>query len=202
MTPRWFVLALVLVAASASAQTKPKPAPPPAVSYAERYASVCAACHGPQGMGEMALTPSIGAQPSFYVVTQLFLFRDGRRGESPMSAVAKTLSDDDLRGFSAFLEKLPPPAPPSTAADPARAARGKALADQHRCASCHGANYEGGQQVARLAHQREDYLQKTLREFRAGQRVGYTAAMNEALSGIKPDELDDVAHYLAHLPAR
>lgn len=206
MMPRWFALALVLLAAGASAQTKPKPAPPakaaPAVSYAERYASVCAACHGATGTSELALTPSVGAQPSFYVVTQLFLFRDGRRGESPMSAVAKTLSDDDLRGFSALLEKLPPPAPPSTAADPARAARGKTLADQHRCASCHGANYEGGQQVARLAHQREDYLQKTLDEFRAGKRVGYTPAMNEALAGIKPDELDDVAHYLAHLPAR
>ena len=141
-------------------------------------------------------------QPSFYVVTQLFLFRDGRRGDSPMSAVAKNLTDEDLRGFSAFAEKLPPPAPPSTPADAPRAARGRALAEAHRCTSCHGMNYEGGKQVARLANQREDYLRKVLREFLAGQRVGYTPAMNEALVGIKPDGLDDIAHYLAHLPGR
>lgn len=197
-------LALALAAGVATAQTKPQPAAnaAPSASYAERYATLCAACHGSAGASTTPLTPSIGGQPSFYTVTQLFLFRDGRRGDSPMSAVAKSLSDADLRGFSALVEKLPPPAPPESGADPARAARGKSLADQHRCANCHGTQYEGGQQVARLANQREDYLQKTLREFHAGKRVGYTPAMNEALSGIKVEELDDIAHYLAHLPAR
>jgi len=45
--------------------------------------------------------------------------------------------------------------------------------------------------VARLAGQREGYLNKALAEFSSGQRVGYTGAMSEALVGLKAEELDD-----------
>ena len=82
----------------------------------------------------------------------------------------------------------------------ALAVSGAALAQQNRCASCHGADFSGGKQVPRLAHQREDYLAQTLGEFRAGKRVGYTSAMNDALSGIPPEAIPDLAYYLAHLP--
>jgi cytochrome c553 len=80
-------------------------------------------------------------------------------------------------------------------------AHGAALAKQHLCASCHGADYAGGQQVPRLAHQREDYLAQALAEFKAGKRVGYTPAMSEALARIDAKDLPDLAHYLSHLPA-
>jgi cytochrome c553 len=79
-------------------------------------------------------------------------------------------------------------------------AKGATLAQQHRCASCHGADYAGGKQVARLANQREDYLLQTLTDFRAGKRIGYTSAMNETLAGIAPEALVDLAYYLANLP--
>lgn len=190
------VLCLALaVGSSAAAQSSP--------ALAERYAALCAGCHGAAGQSEVALTPSLGGQPSFYAITQLFLFREGRRDNAAMSAVAKGMSDADLRAYSELIARLPPVAPPRTsAADAKRSARGEALAKQHRCAACHGADYAGGQQVPRLAHQREDYLALALRGFRAGKRIGYTPAMNEALAGIANEELDDLAHYLAHLPAR
>ena len=54
---------------------------------------------------------------------------------------------------------------------------------------------------ARLAGQREDYLNKALAEFRSGTRVGYTSAMSEALAGIEPGELGDLAHFLANYVA-
>jgi cytochrome c553 len=179
--------------ASMSAGAAPTPA--------ERVA-LCSGCHGEGGRSTMALTPSLAGQPSFYAITQLFLFRDGRRANEAMSAVAKTMSDDDLRFFSDWIGKLPPPEPaPATAADAARVAHGAALAKQHLCASCHGADYAGGQQVPRLAHQREDYLAQALAEFKAGKRVGYTPAMSEALARIDAKDLPDLAHYLSHLPA-
>lgn len=149
------------------------------------------------------LTPSLAGQPSFYVITQLFLFREGRRANEAMTAVAKGMSDADLRGFSDFIAKLPPPTPPTAgAADPMRMARGEALARQHRCASCHGDDHAGAKQVPRIAHQREDYLNKALAEFRAGTRLGYTGAMAEALAGIAPADLTDLAHYLANFGAQ
>ena len=48
----------------------------------------------------------LAGQPSFYAITQLFLFREGRRSNEAMTAVAKTMKDDDLRGFSDFIGTL------------------------------------------------------------------------------------------------
>lgn len=167
-------------------------------SYAERFASVCAACHGAQGVSTQALTPTLAGQPSFYAITQLFLFRDGRRDNAVMSAVAKGMSDDDLRGFSEAIAALPAPPPPAAPADPQRFERGAALAQRLHCTACHGADLAGGKQVPRLAGQREDYLLHTLQGFRAATRVGYGPAMTEALAGTTPEQLEDLAHHLAH----
>ena len=76
-----------------------------------------------------------------------------------------------------------------------------ALAQRLHCTGCHGADLAGGKQVPRLAGQREDYLLHALRGFRAATRVGYSAAMTEALAGTTPQQLEDLAHHLAHAGA-
>ena len=170
--------------------------------YAERYAALCAACHGAAGVSAQAGTPSLAGQPSFYAITQLFLFRDGRRDSPAMTAIAKGMTDADLRAYSDAIGQLPAaPGLPTSAPDAARQARGAALAQRLHCLGCHGDAAEGGRQVPRLAGQREDYLQHALRGFRAGSRVGYTPAMSEALAGVTPVEIDDLAHHLAHFMA-
>jgi len=212
----WATAALLaLAAAPAGAQQPSKAAPKketaPAAKaapvdtgkvYAERYASLCAACHGANGRSDMAGTPVLAGQHSFYAVTQLFLFREGRRPNEAMTAIAKTLKDDDLRGFSDFIATLPPvPAPPpATPPDAARMAKGKALADEHRCFLCHGADLSGGQQVPRIAQQREDYLQASLSGFRSGQRVGYTPAMLDPTSRLSKEDVDTLAYYISRFP--
>lgn len=169
--------------------------------YAERYAAVCAACHGANGVSALPNTPSLAGQPSFYAITQLFLFRDGRRDSGPMTAIAKEMSDADLRGYADLIGALPP-APPAApgAPDALRVARGAALAQRLHCLGCHGSAAEGTRQVPRIGGQREDYLSIALRGFRAGTRVGYGPAMTEAMAGIAPAEIEDLAHFLAHLP--
>src|SRR5688500_2871925 len=163
------------LAGSAGAQTKPRSTgkaagvPAPANPYPQRFAALCAACHGANGRSDMPGTPVLAGQHSFYAITQLFLFREGRRSNEAMTAIAKPMKDDDLRGFSDFIGTLPPvPAPPPSAPpDAARMARGQALARQHKCVFCHGDDFSGGQQVPRIGGQREDYLQMTLREFKS-----------------------------------
>lgn len=198
------LLCLAVVPAQAQAQSQGTPAAKAATqaAYAQRFASLCAACHGADGRSEMQGTPNLAGQHSFYAITQLFLFREGRRGNEAMSAVAKTMKDEDLRGFSDFIGTLPPvPAPPpATPPDPARMARGQALAQENRCVLCHGADFSGGQQVARLAQQREEYLQLTLHEFKSGKRPGYTQAMGEAVSRVAPEDLDTLAYYISRFP--
>lgn len=188
---RWLVRRAVAVAlCGLGLQATAQPA-------AERFVT-CLACHGPGGVSQLPLTPSLAGQPSFYAITQLFLFREGRRSSEAMTAVAKGMSDTDLRAFSDLIGKLPaPPAPAASASDAPRLAQGAVLAERLRCGSCHGSDYAGGQQVPRLAGQREDYLAKALAEFRAGTRLGYTSAMTEALAGVAPDDLPALAAYLA-----
>ena len=170
---------------------------------AARFASQCAACHGERGTSVMPLVPHLGGQPSFYAITQLFLFREGRRNDHPMAAamaaVAKPMKDADLRAFSDFIATLPPPGPTTDASprDDARMARGQALAGKHHCTGCHGTDLAGGKQVPRVAGQREDYLLIALKGFRSGVRLGYTNAMGEALAGLSPADLDDLAHFMA-----
>ena len=173
--------------------------PPAATPYAQRFATLCAACHGANGRIETPLTPVLAGQPSLYVITQLFLFRESRRSNEAMTVVARTLTDDDLRGFSEFIGTLPPvpPPPPATPPDPTRMAGGRALAEQHKCVSCHGADLGGGEQVPRIGGQHEEYLQASLRGFHSGSRPGYTQAMTAAVSQISPEDLDTLAYYAA-----
>jgi cytochrome c553 len=188
-----------------SAARAPTPEELAAMSYPQRYAALCAVCHGANGRTETPLTPFtplapvLAGQPSLYVITQLFLFREGRRSNEAMTAVAKALTDDDLRGFSEFIGTLPPvpPPPPATPPDPIRMARGQALAEQHKCLFCHGPGLAGGQQVPLIGGQHEDYLQASLRGFHSGSRPGYTQAMTAAMSQIPPEDLDPMAYFVA-----
>jgi cytochrome c553 len=181
------------------ASSAPGAKTPEAIDYAQRFATTCAACHGANGRSDMAGTPVLAGQPSLYAITQLFLFREGRRSNEAMTAVAKTMSDDDMRGFADYIGTLPPvPAPaPAAAADAARMAKGRSLAEQHKCVYCHGSNLDGGQQVPRIAGQKEEYLQASLRGFKSGTRPGYTQAMVSAVSQVPLEDLDTLAYYAA-----
>jgi len=179
--------AFALIAASASAET------------IEERAAPCFGCHGERGQSVTDNTPSLGGQQPAYALIQLFMFREKLRVFEPMNEMAKTLSDDDLRAFSEFIGKLPKPAPPADAGDPARLQRAQALAQQNHCNSCHNADFSGKDNVPRIAGQREDYLAKTMREYKDNSRHGYDATMAEVLQPVTPEQIADLAYYLARL---
>ena len=187
-------------ARASAASAASTPAAAGAADYAERFRTVCAACHGANGRSDMAGVPVLAGQPSLYVITQLFLFREGRRNNDAMIALAKPMKDADLRGFSDYIGTLPPvPAPaPAVPPDAARMSQGQALAQQHKCVFCHGADLAGGQGVARIGGQKEDYVRATLQGFKSGDRPGYTRAMTEALSQVPVQDLDLLAYYVAN----
>jgi cytochrome c553 len=167
-------------------------------SVEDRLAA-CLACHGPGGQSVIPETPSLGGQPSFFVVAQLFLFREGRRNSPLMNELAKTLTNDDLRAFAARISQLPAPPPPGPP-DPTIFARGRALAGRRSCPVCHNPDFSGREQMPRLANQREDYLLKAMREYQSGARIGYGGTMLDELKGLSDAELHDLAHFFAHLP--
>jgi cytochrome c553 len=170
----------------------------------EQFRSVCAACHGANGRSDMPGVPVLAGQPSLYTITQLVLFREGRRTNEAMVALGKQMKDADLRGFSDFIGTLPAvPAPaPAAPPDAARMSQAEELAYQHKCSFCHGTDLAGGQQVPRIGRQKEGYLRATLRGFKSGERPGYTRALTEALSQVPVEDLDLLAYYAANLTGK
>ena len=165
----------------------------------EERAVTCFACHGQHGQSEMENTPSLGGQQAPYALIQLFMFREKLRTFEPMNEMTQSFTDDDLRTLSDFIAKLPKPAPPADAGDPARMARGLALAQQNRCNSCHNADFSGKENVPRLANQREDYLAKTLAAYKDNSRHGYDGTMADVMGAVTKEQIVDLAYYIAHI---
>jgi cytochrome c553 len=158
----------------------------------------CLSCHGAEGQSATANVPSLGAQREAYTIIQLFLFREKMRVAEPMNDMAKELSDDDLRAMAATFAALPAPKPPAEPGDPARLAGAAPLIAQNHCNICHRADFSGQENVPRIADQREDYLLKTLRDYKSGARHGYEPTMAETLQTVGDAELVELAYYLAH----
>ena len=157
----------------------------------------CLSCHGEAGTSQFPKVPSLGGQPADFLLIQLYQFREKQRIAEPMNELTKDLTDDDLRTFSDYIAKLPPPLPPPVGGDPAKVEQGRAAAQVHRCGLCHNPDMSGHDQIGRIAAQREDYLLKALREYKTGERRGYDPAMVDVARGIPDDDLVAIAHYLA-----
>jgi cytochrome c553 len=173
---------------------------PAAAQSLEERLPACFACHGENGRSENPEVPSLGGQPEFYLTIQLYMFREKLRQVEIMNDVMKGLSDDDLKKLAATLAKLPPPQPQDGAPDPAQAEQVQGVVAQNRCNFCHGRNFAGEQNVPRLAGQREDYLVKTLREYKSNSRRGYDASMADVLYAVSDEQIAALAHFLARQP--
>ena len=180
-------LALASLAFSANAET------------IEQRAAACFACHGEKGQSQTENTPSLGGQQAPYALIQLFMFREKLRTFEPMNEMAKGFTDDDLQKFSDFISKLPKPKPPEDAGDASKMQRGLALVQQHRCNNCHNGDLSGKENVPRIANQREDYLNKTLGEYKDNSRHGYDATMADVMQPVTKEQIAELAYYIARV---
>ena len=68
----------------------------------------CAACHGAQGAKPaMPQAPKLAGQQYEYLVETLRALRSGARESPIMGAVAKPLSDADIRAFAEYYSEIP-----------------------------------------------------------------------------------------------
>jgi cytochrome c553 len=108
------------------------------------------------------------------------------------------LKDQEIVALAEHYAKLAP-GPGGDAVDQSVVARGAELAQQLRCASCHGGRYEGQEQIPRLVPQRPDYLVKSLTEYRDGKRYGIDTSMNGVMYRVPDRDIRALAHYLGSL---
>lgn len=174
--------------------------------------ATCAACHGPQGQGNVALNaPKLSGQASWYLERQLHLFKAGERGTDPkdafgrmMAPMAATLPDDAaVANVVAYIATLPDtPAPPTI--------QGSTQAGMERfatCVACHGGDGRGiaATHAPRLKGMSDWYLARQLHNFRDGVRGAHPQDAYGAQMGLVAAMLRDdaeIGDLLAYLNAR
>lgn len=161
--------------------------------------ALCLTCHGANGRSEIAETPSLAAQPAPFVLVQLKMMLDGKRTIAAMQPVMSEFRKDNLRAYADKIAALPKPAAPPPAGDAARYERGQKLAAVSRCANCHNTDFSGAGSNPRLAHQRDDYLVKALRDYKSGARVDPGGIMAASVKDLGDTQLGDLAYYLSNL---
>ena len=161
-------------------------------------AELCVGCHGENGISQMENIPSLAGQPDQFIQWQLVYFRAGARKNEQMQPIVEQLNNDDIRNLGAYFAQLPPPkAPPDD--NPDLSKKGAQAAAGRRCASCHTDSFAGTKAVARVAGQRQDYLLKALHDYKSGVRSGGgMAAMASVAYSLSDEEIEALAHYLAH----
>ena len=195
---RPLLLAAVLVAAAST--------PPAAAGDAARGRALaeergCGGCHGADGRSATPDVPSLAGQPADFITLQMIMFRERLRDAPPMPDLAQGLAEEQLEDLAAFFATLPPgPAEDRGTPDGAVVAQGQALSQRMNCGVCHLPDYRGREQIPRLAGQREDYLLRTLREYRDNKRAGTDTSMNAVVYAVPDADLATLAHYLAHVP--
>jgi cytochrome c553 len=163
-------------------------------------AEVCAGCHGEAGISQTENIPSLAGQPDQFIQWQLVFFRGGSRKNEQMQPIVEKISNEDIRILGAYFAALPPPKASAPDDNPDLSKKGAQAAAGRRCASCHTDSYAGTKAVARIAGQREEYLVKSLHDYKSGARSGGAgAAMADVAYPLSDEEIEALAHYLAHL---
>jgi cytochrome c oxidase subunit II len=140
--------------------------------------AVCAACHGQQGEGNLAMNaPKISGQEDWYLRRQMQAYQQGLRGTAPgdvygmqMRPMAMTvMAPEALENLIAYIGTFPDvPAPATIEGDVAAGKAAYAV-----CAACHGANAEGVEQLGgpQLAGQNDWYLIRQIHNYQKGLRA-------------------------------
>ena len=149
-------------ASQTPAQVHTPPRGDPAAGQA--LTTLCAGCHGAQGVSTNSSTPSLAGQDPQYLVDALKAYRAGRKHAAMQRAVAAVIkSDSDAENIAAFYAIQP-----RTAAE-----RGQTLVQDiaDKCNRCHSAGVDNPSlAIPNIRGQDKDYLIMALRSYRENRR--------------------------------
>ena len=183
---RGMVLAALLSAAPALAQ-----------NLAEKV-EVCASCHGQDGKPVDKAIPIIWGQQAGYIYIQLRDFKRGDRKNKIMQPIVSSFEKAEMLAIAEYFAQKPWPnlGQPRSAKDIAR----RALIAEHSvgCTGCHLEEFQGAGTVPRLAGQSQQYLAKTIDDFRTRARAN-NPGMTDLMRATSLDDLAALTEYLAGL---
>jgi len=165
---------------------------------AAQMAQACAPCHGPNGNSTDPQYPILAGQTVKYAYFQLKDYKESRRQDADMTPVTANLSKEDMLGLAIYFSEQKPISI-RFEPDAERAARGKYQADVALCTSCHQGQYQGQNEVPRLAGQHPQYLKKQMLDFKSRARSNDAGTMTSLSATLSDENIADIAQYLAGL---
>ncbi len=161
-------------------------------------ATLCASCHGENGVPVDPKVPVIWGQNAGYLYIELRDFKRGARASEMMAPMVADMSRDDMMALAEYFSKQPWPNLGQKPASAAIAERAETVANSAQCSQCHLAGFLGASLVPRVSDQSFDYLLATLEAFRSGARAN-NAWMTELMKAYSDDDMKALAAYLAGL---
>lgn len=139
--------------------------------------TVCAACHGMNGISPIPSQPNLGGQNIKYMYKQLIDYKTGYRKNGIMQSQIANLSQQDLANVSGYYSEQPVWnvgfADPATTEEATKIyLGGQKSRGVIGCAGCHGPDAAGNDFAAfpRLGGQHAEYIATQLKLFRAAGR--------------------------------
>lgn len=99
--PRFYsVLSLLLLLSTYATQADD-------IKAGKSKAAICSACHGNNGISNIAIYPNLAGQKQQYLETAIKAYRNGERKNAIMSPMVTGLSDQDIKNLAAYFASLP-----------------------------------------------------------------------------------------------
>jgi cytochrome c553 len=163
-----------------------------------QLAEPCAACHGPGGNSKNPDYPILAGQSWRYIYIQLKDFKEGRRSDPVMSAMAAGLSRDDMIALGNYFAAQKPLST-GFKADGAKVEAGRKISDAVLCPMCHLGGFVGQNEIPKVAGQYPQYIRKQLLDFRAKRRTNDAGNMTSVAGTLSDDDIENLTHYIANL---
>ena len=195
------VLVSIAIAASASGAQAAGDA-----GAGQTKSATCTGCHMADGNSVNPLWPKLAGQYPAYLKQQIMDFKGGMRKDPTMSAMAAPLTEQDAEDLAAWFASQTQT--PGTA-DPAQVALGQRIyrggnADTGvaACIACHGPTGAGNPAAnfPKVSGQHAAYVEKALKDFRAGDRANDAGKMMQGVAAKMSDkEIAAVAQFVQGL---
>jgi cytochrome c553 len=195
---------LALVYAGLSAAAAPTAAAKPDLARGQQLATtVCAACHGANGVSMAPANPHLAGQGADYIAAQLAAFKSKARPSPIMEGMAASLSPEDMIAVGAYYQGQKPAE--GFAKDKVLAERGQKIwrggikaIGVPACAGCHGAAGSGiPAQYPRLAGQHAELSLGWLKAYASGSRPN--AVMGPVAAKLSENDMKALSEYIAGL---
>ncbi|HEY8856911.1 MAG TPA: c-type cytochrome [Rugosibacter sp.] len=183
----------------------------PSISGETLAQQVCSNCHGIDGNSVNQNFPKLAGQQKEYLVAQLKQFKSHGRFDPPgfeyMWGLSRSLTDKQIDELATYFSRQK-----SLADKPGDGKReesgrdifehGVAVQNIPACSTCHGMDAAGHGAFPRLAGQHADYTVKQLNVFQRTDERPEGAMMKVIAHNLTPDNIANVAAYLATLSTK